>query len=742
MKLFAELGILSSLEVHRRNVINAQKDIFCPIQIGRDLGATIFTPQVSPDDTIACKHCHRFFLRTDPRLRKKFSCHPCLTTKETAPNVETDLITMKSPEWLAHLQECKSMLQDDDQKACYKHFFPDKPGKPGKQIASLLIAGAAGQGKTTVVEVLIKCIATTEGFNRTIITSFTHAATDLLGGETLHKVAHLGIMGPDILSYLHGDNDESLLSRVQRFIQDRFLRNADPAVSLLQIRQAKYFFLDEFGDMFVALAKFLDLLFQIIRGIQEPYGGLINVWSGDYFQTNIIVDKVFKKMFTDAYNNEMKLGIPNAKSKFRSSEFDPFYTSPAFLDLGFDCLLFNPKTPNHRFKDNPMWGEFLALVRVGQMTDKYHNWYNRERAKTCVPLACRQLLQYANFSAIARNYIDFIKSFEKVKPIGVTFEQFRNLVFGGRYKWDELVMNDDYNKSKGGILCPYRVEMTFTAGKVVASNSNFISSLQGIPRNVLYTPTYVVSQHIQMKELDNALHRISFNKSPHFTHKCSFELKIRSGQAQFGSSEQQLESMYEKCPHKKEVDSKFTKVFQCSTGDVFQLTSSFAGFYLGTSDLVTIKSIDTSDTSNPKLIVRVHQQGKHQQAVDRIIEPVRFEMRIDDNRMMQITQFPLTRACSTTTLKTRGRTLDQVAASIALKLSPSEFYIMASRVRHIHHFWSSLPLPPLNSSELSQIIRPNRFAGGFHQYLLGKLTRLGSSENRVFKIDDYIRCTG
>lgn len=141
---------------------------------------------------------------------------------------------------------------------------------------NLFISGLAGSGKTHIINTFIKLLdAEYDGVFNVAVTASTGIAASLIGGQTIHSWAGLGI------STTPFDKDQiepSMWSRYQN------LRTADVLI------------IDEISMLPAHLFTKLDLALKHFRRSDEPFGGVQMVLIGDFLQLPPVAGKDSKEV--------------------------------------------------------------------------------------------------------------------------------------------------------------------------------------------------------------------------------------------------------------------------------------------------------------------------------------------------------------------------------------------------------------------------------------------------------------
>ena len=125
---------------------------------------------------------------------------------------------------------------------------------------NVFLSGAAGSGKTTVINTFIKRV---KEHRAVAVTASTGIAAVLIGGKTIHSWAGLGI---DTTPFNPKDISQFMYAR------SNMIRNTDTLI------------IDEISMLPAHLFTKLDAEFKFFRGNNEPFGGMQIIASGDFQQ--------------------------------------------------------------------------------------------------------------------------------------------------------------------------------------------------------------------------------------------------------------------------------------------------------------------------------------------------------------------------------------------------------------------------------------------------------------------------
>ncbi|KAJ1441400.1 P-loop containing nucleoside triphosphate hydrolase [Sesbania bispinosa] len=169
---------------------------------------------------------------------------------------------------------------------------------------SVFITGSAGTGKTLLVGEVIKVLNSLYSPSGVSVTASTRIAACALKGQTLHSFAGIGIFT---------DNDpQHLLERV--------LSNNG---ACKRWRKVKALVIDEISMISAKLFDNLDYVARGVRGVNETWGGIQLVVSGDFFQLPPVTEKKSQRVKyafeADCWNNSFDLQV-ELKRVFRQAD--------------------------------------------------------------------------------------------------------------------------------------------------------------------------------------------------------------------------------------------------------------------------------------------------------------------------------------------------------------------------------------------------------------------------------------
>jgi hypothetical protein len=245
----------------------------------------------------------------------------------------------------------------------------------------MFLSGAGGCGKSHVIgaaksmcQHFCRCI--NKGFDSSafLVTATTNSAAALLGGETIHSVAQL----------------RSKFSNVS-------VNGIDVKITWIT---ANMIIIDEISMLslpdFMKLDKNLRKLMREVGGNEAlPFGGLHIILCGDFFQLNPV-------MSIPIYNR-------------RDNALWNLITQVIFL-----------KGANHRFENDPEWGELLDRMRLGLLTDNDYDFLDSRviGPKLQLPGTAElngECISYACPTNALRNRItenNFANMLKKLHPLG------------------------------------------------------------------------------------------------------------------------------------------------------------------------------------------------------------------------------------------------------------------------------------------------------------------------------------
>ncbi|KNA07259.1 hypothetical protein SOVF_173520 [Spinacia oleracea] len=170
---------------------------------------------------------------------------------------------------------------------------------------SVFVTGSAGTGKTMLVQELIKLLRKIYGKRNVSVTAPTGVVACALGGQTLHSFAGVGLAEADA---------ETLLSRV-----------LDNRTVIKRWKTIKALVIDEISMVEGELFDKLEYIARTIREIDEPWGGIQLVVSGDFLQlppVNVGKSSDNRKEFAfeaDSWDSSFQLEV-GLKTVFRQSD--------------------------------------------------------------------------------------------------------------------------------------------------------------------------------------------------------------------------------------------------------------------------------------------------------------------------------------------------------------------------------------------------------------------------------------
>ncbi|KAJ1407954.1 P-loop containing nucleoside triphosphate hydrolase [Sesbania bispinosa] len=170
---------------------------------------------------------------------------------------------------------------------------------------SVFITGSAGTGKTLLLGEVIKVLNSLYSPSGVSVTASTGIAACALKGQTLHSFAGIGIFTDD--------DPQHLLERV--------LSNNG---ACKRWRKVKALVIDEISMISAKLFDNLDFVARGVRGVNETWGGIQLVVSGDFFQLPPVTEKKSQRVKyafeADCWNNSSNLQV-ELKRVFRQADF-------------------------------------------------------------------------------------------------------------------------------------------------------------------------------------------------------------------------------------------------------------------------------------------------------------------------------------------------------------------------------------------------------------------------------------
>lgn len=198
--------------------------------------------------------CVPMFLSTTSNMRKKSKPVHKMPPKHHVESVQTT----KSHKNRAELSYSVEKRLSDEQ-----HIVFDLVVNQGE---SVFFTGAAGTGKSVLLKKIVQNLATKylEQSDSIGVTASTGLAAQTIGGTTLHRFAGIGLgQAP-----------------TKKLIQD-IMENK---TKLQRWEEVRVLIVDEISMIDCVLFDKLDAIARAVRGINEPFGGIQLVLSGDFFQ--------------------------------------------------------------------------------------------------------------------------------------------------------------------------------------------------------------------------------------------------------------------------------------------------------------------------------------------------------------------------------------------------------------------------------------------------------------------------
>jgi len=145
----------------------------------------------------------------------------------------------------------------------------------------LMIAGAAGFGKSYVTKHCILYWCAIVGADKVLVAAPLKNAAMAIGGQTLHALFRLPVDNLKLKKLVCVSDYAALISAVNLHIETAFSKHTD----LLLFQIARVLFLDEFPQLFVEQLEFLDYFCRVARNeMDKHFGGLFVRIVGDWSQ--------------------------------------------------------------------------------------------------------------------------------------------------------------------------------------------------------------------------------------------------------------------------------------------------------------------------------------------------------------------------------------------------------------------------------------------------------------------------
>lgn len=195
------------------------------------------------------------------------------------------------------------------QKEFFRKFFTRK---------NILISGPAGTGKTYCIKLLTHFLDSKSIFYGT--TATTGVAALNLGGSTLHSWSGMG---------LADDDGMDLINKVK-----------ENKKAVNRIKACKVLIVDEISMAKADLIDKLDIVCQVVRDDERPFGGIQVIFSGDFLQ------------------------LPPVFKNFEQEKFA--FDSQAWNDAKIITIHLTDIIRQH---DQPFFAKFLNEVRLGTVSN-------------------------------------------------------------------------------------------------------------------------------------------------------------------------------------------------------------------------------------------------------------------------------------------------------------------------------------------------------------------------------------
>ncbi len=231
-----------------------------------------------------------------------------LDTKHTSTKREKSMSEPVSLDTKTQSSSCEKYTLSPEQEKTIQYFREEK---------CFCILGEAGSGKSFMIRTMYDMIPDKNTIQVTAMTGCAAVGLGIKNAKTLH-------------SFLGG------ISKIKEEIIDNIKKNNDNYNRWLSL---KYLIVDEVSMLKVELFEVLNDVAQEIRGNKKLMGGIITIFSGDFYQ------------------------LPPIKSKF-------CFTCPLWDKLfPRECHIQYKK--NFRQKDDELFQDILNQIRNGKVDDKY-----------------------------------------------------------------------------------------------------------------------------------------------------------------------------------------------------------------------------------------------------------------------------------------------------------------------------------------------------------------------------------
>ena len=301
----------------------------------------------------ACAHCQLIFSDNKNKDKDK-NKHKC--SKRNA-DAEESFIKVTSDEFI-NIHNTKYNNLSDEQKEAYNTCLKSN---------YCLIVGQPGSGKTTVLKMILERLVMTLGASKVLGFARDNNNAEKLGGKTFHS--------------LFGFTDKTNFNKAwsEDAISDHINTMQEYKKDL--ITNLKFLGGDEISQISKEMFEMADKICQIIRNVEDPFGGIKMVIIGDFFQLPPIGDEqklilqtqLFSESFLRLHLNTMyrtekavfqKLLIDVRDQDFLSNQTHDDIITPKFgtntklehalfiYSLLLECLLEDVNNPSKQTKNN------------------------------------------------------------------------------------------------------------------------------------------------------------------------------------------------------------------------------------------------------------------------------------------------------------------------------------------------------------------------------------------------------
>ena len=673
LQFYGEIFLLNSVEAQRS--LNRMKDtLLRPSFAGQSSGSRI--------PAVACKHCKMLFSK-GIQLMERFMVHPCRVLKEDN-RTESDIIDVTDPIFVDYRAE-KCSLRSLSQNILSKVVFENK--------RNVIVIGAAGAGKTHGVLDVIETIAETTGLESMVRVAQNKKNAENIGGATVNAMFGLGKMDFNrVYKYIHTRGDERI-EAVRKFLRSMKEDRIE------HIRNAIYLIWDEFGMILLEVFEFLDLLCQLIRGVELPFGGLQLILVGDPAQNKPFVD--------DSVRSQYASGMKRSWPVHADAE-DYIFQSTTIVNSGYYFLLFKE---NKRMEDCPRLVTFNSNVRLSNATAEDLNYMREINANSEVPEIHRELSVVADMIAHLKKdfrhtpgdkeIISFLSNpddYDTVqrKPSSWPYEPIRggsNVVVGQR--------KDDI---RGG-----RIRRSFNAAYHLLRNGWLRTAAQRLAESTIDV-THIVTDRCQRDALSFLEKFLMADRHPLIESDEEISIKIYDPQSNtvlanyyaLGDKKDIFSDSHCQQAIRNESEGKLEESIRIFAGEEDLLTSNNAGHFLPSNDTVKPRCLKhMTDTNETAIEVNVCLEGGLNMPCRLIKKEVCAEISLSWQSLpkhvqeklkranhngcsliVQRTQFPFVHRTAITSIKSAGLTIrGKVIANNTRWVKAGDMYVCSSRCR-------------------------------------------------------------